>query len=302
MKTRVTRFPSFIFLCGGPVSADGEKFESCRDVFFRYTRRKECIFREKVVLAEQVFRYFEHSAYTDLLRFETDLAELSALTVIFSESPGSIAELGSFAVLKPLKDRLLVVIHEDDAYQESFIWRGPIWHLQELAKRNGKDDPISVYNWPRGNGSEHSFSDAEDLAETVAAILSKSPKTRAFNKKHLGHIMLLMLDLLKVIQLATIDEIVICLNLLGIQHDRKKVEQHLSLLHSLGLSVRKPYRNNLYYLSAIHHPWLSWAFKKMAITSDIDRWKAMFLDHIKKQDQKARALQSHLKSSGVIGK
>ena len=129
-------------------------FKSCRDIFYRYITRSECLFRENVILAEQVFRYFEHSSYQDLLRFERDLAELSVLTVIFSESAGSIAELGSFAVLKTVQERLLVVMHEDDAYEKSFIWRGPVLYLKELAKVNGKPDPITVYNWRKKSRSD----------------------------------------------------------------------------------------------------------------------------------------------------
>ena len=123
------RFPGFILLCGGGISEAGGAFKSCRDIFLSHIRSHDCSFRDKVVLAEQVFQYFKHSAYKDLLRFEQDLAGLSSLTVIFSESAGSIAELGSFSVLKPIQDRLLVVMHEDDADKESFIWRGPACYL-----------------------------------------------------------------------------------------------------------------------------------------------------------------------------
>ncbi|MDP2046074.1 MAG: retron St85 family effector protein, partial [Deltaproteobacteria bacterium] len=133
-KTQVVRFPSLIFLCGGPISEIPENFESCRDIFYKYINKSHYPFREKVLLVEKVFSYFKHSAYRDLLRFETDLAELSALTVIFSESPGSIAELGALAVLKPVREKLLVVIHEDDGDKESFIWRGPVLFLKGLAE------------------------------------------------------------------------------------------------------------------------------------------------------------------------
>ena len=307
LKTRVIRFPSLIFLCGGPVLGGHESFESCRDIFHRYVASNGIAFREKIILAEEVFRYFDHSAYQDLLRFERDLAELSALTVIFSESPGSIAELGSFAVLKTIRDRLLVVVHESDAHKESFIWRGPSLHLKELAKEKGKDDPITVYNWRRRSRDEdllkeHDFSDAEDLAEIIQAILLKIPKTQSFSKDQLGHIMLLMLDLLKVLQLATLDEIVNCLGFLDINHERRTVEQHVSLLRSLGFASRKPYRNNIYYLSTDHQPWISWGFAKTAKVRDVGRWKAMFFEYYHRtQKQKSRALESHLRSTGQIG-
>jgi hypothetical protein len=306
-KTQIVRFPSLIFLCGGPISEIPENFESCRDIFYKYINKSHYPFRDKVLLVEKVFSYFKHSVYQDLLSFERDLAELSALTVIFSESPGSIAELGALAVLKTVQERLLVVIHEDDADKESFIWRGPVLFLKDLAEANKKDNPITIYNWQRKNGKddilkEQDFSDAEDLAELIATIISKIPKTKSFDKEQLGHVMLLILDLLKIIQLATLDEIVRCLNLLGIDHTRRTVEQQLSLLLSLNLAIKKAYRNNIYYLASPQKPWLSFGFLKTARVRDVDRWHARFIDHYSQnQKPKCRALRSIMKATGQIG-
>ena len=301
-KSRVVRFPSLIFLCGGPISKNNAGFKSCRDIFYQHVKNANtCPFRDNVILAEQIFRYFEHSAYQDLINFERDLAELSSLTVLFSESPGSIAELGSFAVLKKVQDRLLVVMHENDALKESFIWRGPALYLKNIAKENGKDDPVSIYNWrkPDKDGDalvKTDFSDADALSESIVKILSVFPKTTAFDKNQAGHVMLLVLDLLKIIHLATIEEISNVLNLLGIQYKRQTVEQHLSLLFSLEYAVRKPYQNNIYYLSSQHKPWLSLAFREGTKIRDWDRWKSMFIDYYnQKQVQKYRALKSYMK-------
>ena len=211
--TRVVRFPSLILLCGGPVSQETSVFKSCRDIFYQHVKHSEtCLFRDNVILAENIFCYFEHSSYNDLISFEKDLAELSSLTVIFSESPGSIAELGSFSVLPKVQDRLLVVLHEDDAFKESFIWRGPALYLKNNAKENGKLDPISIYNWQKlkkddGIVEQSDFSDAEALSESIVKILTEFPKTAAFKKDQVGHVMLLVLDLLNIIHLATIEEI-----------------------------------------------------------------------------------------------
>ena len=119
------------------------------------------------------------------------MAELSSLTVLFSESPGSIAELGSFAVLNTIQERLLVVMHQEDAHRKSFIWRGPVLFLKNLAKSNGKEDPITIYNWQKkkddnGYFNTGDFTDAVDLAETIEAIIGKQPKTVSFSKKQLG--------------------------------------------------------------------------------------------------------------------
>lgn len=306
-KTRVIRFPSLIFLCGGEISNNSERFKSCRDIFYRHISQNDSSFKENVVLAEEIFRYFEHSAYHDLLHFERDLAELSSLVVLFSESPGSIAEFGSFAVLRTIQDRLLVVLHQEDSYKESFIWQGPALYLKRLAEKNGKQDPVSVYYWRRRTSkddflSQDDFSDAEDLEETINDILARVHKSVAWNKEHLGHIMLLILDLLKVGQIATLDEITYFLNFLDIQQNRRTVEQHLSLLLSLGFAVRKPYRHNVYYLSAPDKPWLSWAFKSTAKIRDIDRWKDRFVEHYSSYEiQKSRALSSYLKAERLIG-
>lgn len=308
LRTRVIKFPSYIFLCGGEVSEGICEAKSCRDIFFQYVRDSQRAFRENVVLAEQTFDYFKHSGYGDLLKFEIHLAELSALTVIFSESAGSIAELGSFAVLKPIQERLLVVVNEDDADKESFIWRGPIMSLKNFAKEKGKDDPISVYKWAKRNQDHNpvdicDFPDAADLAEAIETLLKKLPKSQSLNTKQLGHVMLLTVDLLSVIQLATLDEIVYCLQLLSIQRERQLVALYLKLLDSLGLIIKKHYGNNVYYLSGTHAPWLSWAFNKEARVRDTDRWKSRFQDFYitSKQNQKLRALESHLKATKQIG-
>jgi hypothetical protein len=307
-KTRVVKFPSFIFLCGGPISNDQEKFLSCRDIYYSYINKNNCSFRENIIRAEQVFEYFAHSDYQDLLLFERDLAELSSLTVLFSESPGSIAELGSFAVLNTIQERLLVVMHQDDAHQESFIWRGPVLFLKNLAKSNRKEDPITIYNWQKkkddnGYFKTGDFSDAVDLTETIEAIIRKRPKTVSFRKKQLGHIMLLIICSLKIVKIATLSEIIFILKGFGIEQEVKTVKQHLSLLKSLGFIDLKPYRNYEFYLAAPQHDWFSWGYDiETATIRDVDRWATQFIEFYKyNQKEKFRALRSYLKTTGQIG-
>lgn len=307
-KTRIVKFPSFIFLCGGPISNDQRKFLSCRDIFYSYINKNSCSFRENIIRAEEVFKYFDHSDYQDLLSFETDLAELSSLTVLFSESPGSIAELGSFAVLNTIQERLLVVMHQEDTHRESFIWRGPVLFLKNLAKSNGKKDPITIYNWQKkkddnGYFDIRGFTDAVDLVETIEEIISKQPKTVSFSKKQLGHIMLLIISFLKIVQLATLEEVNFILKSFGIELELKTVKQYLSLLKSLELIVLKPYRNYEFYIAAPQNDWFSWGYDtKTAKIRDNDRWATQFITFYESnQKEKFRALRSYLKSTGQIG-
>lgn len=300
-NSRVIRSPSLIFLCGGETSNDSKSFKSCRDIFYHHIRRDGSPFTDKVILAEDVFQYFQQTVYKNLIEFEKDLAELSALIVLFSESPGSIAEFGSFSVLETMQDRLLVVMHKDDSNKDSFIWRGPALYLKELAKKNRKKDPVFVYFWPKraehqGLLSKEDFADTKDLEESIVDIMSRVPGTEAWNEKKLGHVMLLMLDLLQVVLIANRDEITEFLRFLGIDAERETVRRHLSLLFSLRLTIQNPYRNNVYYVSGSDKPWLSLKFKKDAKIRDVTRWQARFSEYYSGQDdQKSRAWRSYMR-------
>jgi len=307
-NTRIVKFPSFIFLCGGKISENSAKFLSCRHFFYSYINQNGCSFSKNVVLAEKVFEYFEHSDYQDLLDFERDLAELSILTVIFSESPGSVAELGSFSVLNTIQERLLVVLHKEDTHQESFIWRGPISFLKNLAKSKGIDDPITIYNWQKINDESgkviiEEFPDAVDLSETIESIVSKVPKKVGFKSNQLGHIMLLIICSLKIVQLATLEEIVFILNNFGVEIKAKKVKQYLSLLKSLKLVALNPYGNYEFYLAQPQSDWLSWGYDtRTARIRDANRWTIKFIEFYEKnQVKKIRALRSFLKTTGQVG-
>lgn len=300
-KTRITRFPSLIFLCGGNTSQHAGGFLSCRGIFYNYIQEKKPPFHKDVLLAEKTFHYFNHSdEYKDLLLFESDLAELSSLTIIFSESPGSIAELGSFAVLETIQDKLLIVIHEDDAEKESFIWRGPASYLSRIAKEKSLQNPIAIYNWKKLKTAGEvlqidDFADSKDLDEDIQKILDASPKSELFKKEKLGHLMLFILDFLKIVRIATLEQINLVVSHLEINFNKEKIKQILSLLTSLKFARKKRYSHNVYYLSGLHKPWITWSFKKTAKTNDIRRWTSLIVDSYLVDDkQKARALRSFM--------
>ena len=273
-------------------------------MFYSYIIQNSSSFHKKTILAEDVFTYFEHSDYQDLLGFERDLAELSSLTVLFTESPGSIAELGSFAVLKTIRERLLVVMHQDNAHKESFIWRGPVLALQNHAKSKEKEDPITVYKWQKNRDSNGYFSngefpDALDLAETIESIIRKRPKTKFFNKYRTEHIMLLIISFIDIVRIALLDEVCFALKFFGIKVRQKQVKQYLSLLMSLGLIHSKPYRNYVFFL-APQGDWFSWSYYPEAGKKrNAARWGYHFIDIYKdSQPEKYRALRSYFKSTG----
>ena len=304
-KTRIDRFPSYIILCGGPISNTLGVNKSCRDAFLRYIKQHNVSFISNVLLAEEVFSYFEHAdKYGDLLSFEKDLATLSSLTVIISESPGSIAELGSFSILPPVKDKLLVVLNQDNANQESFIWRGPILYLKNKAEKSGKSNPISIYNW--SGSDENSInqlndSDAGDLATRIEILLAEVQKTSIFKKNEASHIMLLIIDILNIVQLATYDDIHFLLEKFGINSPHIKTKRYISLLFSLKMLVRQDYGHNVFYISPPSAPWITWAYASGAKIRDAARWRTMFLEFIEiNQPNRYGALRSYFSSASSI--
>jgi hypothetical protein len=63
--------------------------------------------------------------YSNLADFELNLAQWADLIVLLPSSPGSIAELGMFAMHSKFARKLLIVFNEKYGRQ-SYIWNGPI--------------------------------------------------------------------------------------------------------------------------------------------------------------------------------
>mgnify|MGYP003657507172 CR=1 FL=1 len=110
-----------IFLCGGPTQpADGaSRPESLRDAFQRIRHRKE-INKYRIRLAEEVIPFFPNADYRDLLNFESDIAQICELIMLFSESYGSLCELGAFAMDPEISRKMLTIISRHNYDQRSF--------------------------------------------------------------------------------------------------------------------------------------------------------------------------------------
>ncbi|MGM0609198.1 MAG: retron St85 family effector protein [Candidatus Muiribacteriota bacterium] len=291
---KIKNHPSFILLCGGEISYDSpSSFKSCRDIFFRYIADKRPPFKNKIILVEKIFNYFSHSeGYSNLLDFEKDLAELCALTVLFSESPGSIAEFGAFSVLETIREKLLIVMHEDDSNKESFIWRGPASYLKDISSPNPNGiDPISIYSWKRNSQEAlkaDDFTDSEDLCDIIENATHIVLKSKTFNKENNGHKMLMICDILKILQIATIDDIHNILSVLEIKVQKPELKRFISLLSSLEYIKLKPYGNYTFYIADKTDYCLDLRFKDSNF--DKARWQSKFSQiYLKEKNSKNNA-------------
>jgi hypothetical protein len=131
MGTVYVRPPTdVIFLCGGKVKSSVAAFASIRDAFLKVPENPATSGRQ-VMLAESVNTFhLSRPAYPELLSFEVDLAQICELILLFSESQGSIAELGAFSMIDEIASKILVVVRDYHFRDDSFIKLGPLRHLQ----------------------------------------------------------------------------------------------------------------------------------------------------------------------------
>ncbi|WP_147292549.1 retron St85 family effector protein [Undibacter mobilis] len=139
-KLRVARPSKFIFLCGGVVIRQGgSRAENLRDYLCRVRPLR---LRHEIVLAEKAVQLYRDTAYGDLISFEEDIARIASIVLVIAESPGALAELGSFSSNETIRQVLRVVIQERYESEESFVRFGPI----ERVKKS-KRSYLGVYPW-----------------------------------------------------------------------------------------------------------------------------------------------------------
>src|SRR5436190_6776347 len=96
-SVRVRAPSSIVFLCGGVIDARLDPPTALRDAFYRSIKTAPPAYT--VVLAEDANPLTTDAGYGDLLSFESDIAQVVGLILLFAESAGSLAELGAFAAL-----------------------------------------------------------------------------------------------------------------------------------------------------------------------------------------------------------
>jgi hypothetical protein len=131
--TRIERLPAIILVFGGKISVEtGHEYLSCRNVFLNWTHSKNHTLSKYLRSPEDYQEWNSFEGYPNLIEFERDAGCLSSSILLFSESEGAIAELGSFVMDETLRERLLIVISEEHYKEISYISLGPIKLIQNL--------------------------------------------------------------------------------------------------------------------------------------------------------------------------
>lgn len=140
---RVRRPNQTIFLCGGLISPDARSKNviSLRDYLIRYKKIGNKI-DANWILAETAQQLYRDTHYPDLISFEEDIARISSIVLVISESAGSLAELGAFASEAVIQDTLRIIMSEQHAEAESFVRYGPVRRIENINRER-----VGVFPW-----------------------------------------------------------------------------------------------------------------------------------------------------------
>jgi hypothetical protein len=278
-RLRIQKFPNDVFLCGGKYDEDPTKGTSVRHYYWHYLKCKDPNFLKDIVFAEKINDWFDGDKFTDLLHLERTLAELASLIVLFVESAGSMAELGAFALLETVKDKLFIVTHSGYTATQSFIKLGPVRHLEKRSKGICDAIPWSKNTDVSGACLEQVEKFFPELHQRILRARESKRFHRSFDSKNIGHHVLLTCDLVSIFGLSRKSEITRCLRVIGIKVDRSDVDRYLYCLEKLSYVERIQIFGYTYFRSTSKIDFMSFAFREGSVIRDRARWRALILEN-----------------------
>lgn len=261
-----------------------------RDVYYRFRKSELNDLPYRIVLAEDAEPLTTDAGYPDLLSFESDIAQIVGLIVLFVESAGSFAELGAFSALETIAPNLLAVILDHYYDQKSFIKNGPIKYLEE---RHGEEAVLSLeiasldMKTATDVASANSKELAKSLEETIVFRMERLAKWRAFDPSSEGHKILIMTGLCQEYGALTQTELRKLLQLLNVHIEPARLKNFIYCSELLGWvkMIRKGHQK---YVVALNHAnqekALDWKFHAESPFKDRLRWRADIRAHWKKHD------------------
>jgi len=192
--------------------------------------------------AEDIKDWNSYSAYEDLIEFEKDIAHICKAIVLFVESPGSIAELGSFTIIPEITKKLIIFVHSEFSDATSFISLGPIKRIQnefndkihfipwEMEKRSINGESVSVV---LENSMKHwgpyACDAIKDFVDTKIKIDHSSEENSRTKETLFIH------DIAILFKAITTDEIYDYFKFIKHQVDKKTIERSIFCLEKLDL-------------------------------------------------------------------
>jgi hypothetical protein len=290
-KLKIVNFPSLIFFCGGKCADNNADYYSMRHYMLHYLKKNHDEVSKRLIMAEKINDWYRDGHYKDLLTFEKDIAGLAEKIIIFVESPGSIAELGSFSQITEIKNKLIVFISNTHYDQESFIKNGPISYLLNESK-----EIVYVHPWTTKTslkGKECIVMDnieeyASDIATEIIKSLGANKRERTFRNTDSGHVILFMADIIDIMFASKKHEIAKMLAVLDLPDIDSMIDKYLFILQKLEIVKCITYGNDSYYIrpktSEPENPYIQYSYKDTVRSKERIAWKMLFRDWYKKND------------------
>ncbi|PDT06371.1 hypothetical protein CO666_01800 [Rhizobium chutanense] len=207
-----------------------------------------------LIQAEDITRLgFFSDAYEDILEFETDLAEISEIILLFCESEGSLAELGAFSVIEEIASRMLVIVrdkHWSGEGASSFVRLGP---LRYLERKHGQSSVFVIDD--RDIGVAGSAAGIridvlrDQLQSPLASRLATIRNPTTFSSTRPGHIIKLIVGMVQEYGALTIDEIDELLLKLDVYVPSLKLKGYLLCAEAANWVVKKRKGSDDFYVA-----------------------------------------------------
>lgn len=269
---RLIKLPERIWIFGGPVGEGGPP-SSLRDSFWRMALvgQPQHWFRD-LDRPENYPEWWAFSGYEDLLEFERDACYLARNVILFSESPGSYAELGALALDDSILPRLFVVVQSrflGEDLRRSFLNLGPIHRANNSGAR------CVIEGVSPSNLSEGDYLAIVDCFNEFTN--NGQPERVAFNKSNPTHVLLLIADLVDLLLVCKTIDIQKALKHFEVNMTDSNLKKSLNLLDFFKL-VRSEHRGREQFWGRIvggDAPWVDYTSKMQAEAFDRYRFKIM---------------------------
>ena len=270
-------------MCGGVIADATLAPASRRDALYRAL--SVAAPQYQIILAETATPLTTEAGYKDLFSFESDIAQVVGLILLFVESPGSFAELGAFAALKSVAPRVLAIVDDFFYNQKSFIHNGPILHLENeygeesILELNRKEIGISD-----DGGLE--FLSLNALSSAVLPVIDHRLENiiswSKFDHLNSGHIILLVIGLCQEFGALMISEIKSYLVKFGLND--VPLNNYLYCAQLLGWLKKIRRGHHIFYIGVPDDFALDYKVKEARGPHDKIRWRADVRSYWQKHD------------------
>lgn len=265
LNARIDQLPPIILVFGGKL---GIQNNSARQIFINWVLVKNPTLNQQVRTPEQFEDWNNFEGYSNLVDFEIDAGHLTKAIVLFSESEGAYAELGSFCTDPVLSERLFIVIERQHYEAPSYIANGPIKKIETLHR----DHSICVLDTLDPTQVDIQLPDVVVALEEKLAIL---PKTLGFQPtRHRDHF-LLVADLIDLFGALTRQELYELAHAMGVQIDYARLDQIINQLMRFELIESVPGVKKFFIAPKERIAYLNYASPTGAAAFDRARFKLM---------------------------